>query len=117
MNISEIKSNVKISDFLYQIGIQSVKRSGSELFYHSPIRDSDSTPSFTVNDDKGYWFDHGTGEGGSIIDLALKIYNTNSVGEIVKKFNNQDFIKNDLNATSPHDKIASKNKSKEYNIT
>lgn len=85
MNISDIKQ-IPISDFLGRLGISPVKTSGAELFYHSPIG-AEKTPSFVVNDKKGVWNDFGRDKGGTIIDLGLLIFNTDSVSETIKKFN------------------------------
>ncbi len=62
MNFSQIKEAVLISDFLRKEGYYPVKKSGRELFYRSPLR-NETRPSFTVNDHKGLWFDHGSGKG------------------------------------------------------
>ena len=40
--------------------------------YRSPFRD-DSTPSLKVDYSKNLWYDFGSGEGGSIIDLVMKM--------------------------------------------
>jgi len=85
MNIADIK-RIPISDFLSRLGIRPVRSSGSELFYHSPIA-PEKTPSFSVNDRKGCWNDFGRGKGGTIIDLGLHLFGTDSVSEAVKKFN------------------------------
>jgi len=84
MNIADIKQ-IPISDFLSRLGIRPVRSSGSELFYHSPIA-SEKTPSFSVNDRKGYWNDFGRNQGGTIIDLGLHLFKTESVSEVVRKF-------------------------------
>lgn len=81
MNIEQIKKTVLISEFLNKEGHKPDHRSGQELFYRSPLR-NDMDPSFTVNDSKGVWFDHGTGRGGSVIDLAMELHNTDLKGAI-----------------------------------
>jgi hypothetical protein len=40
--------------------------------YHSPFR-NEADPSFKVDYNKNLWFDFGSGEGGSIIDLVMKM--------------------------------------------
>ncbi|MGV8135032.1 MAG: CHC2 zinc finger domain-containing protein [Mangrovibacterium sp.] len=84
MNISEIKEKILISDFLKQEGFTPVRKSGNELFYHSPYR-NDQNPSFTVNDAKGFWYDHGDARGGSIIDLAMILYKTQNLNEVLDR--------------------------------
>ncbi|TKC08009.1 hypothetical protein FA048_12660 [Pedobacter polaris] len=87
MNIAEIKEKVSIADFLEKLGIEPKHRSGAEAFYLSPIRASDTDASFSVNEKKGKWFDHGEGKGGNLIDLALLYYNTASVKTVVQRIN------------------------------
>lgn len=50
-----------------------VTRQGRELWYSSPLREGDDTPSFKVNTDKNLWFDHGLGVGGNVIDLVIEM--------------------------------------------
>ncbi|MCT1526969.1 hypothetical protein [Sphingobacterium hotanense] len=51
------------------------------------IRNAERTPSFFVNPQKGIWYDHGGGQGGNIIDLAMLLFQTESIPDIIKKFN------------------------------
>jgi putative DNA primase/helicase len=39
----------------------------------SPIRNDDTTPSFSIDTEKGLWIDHGTGEKGNAVDLAKRL--------------------------------------------
>lgn len=75
MNIADIKQKIPISEFLKREGFMPVRRSGRELVYRSPYR-NDKHPSFTVSDEKGFWYDHGDARGGNIIDLATLLYQT-----------------------------------------
>jgi len=67
--------NIPIDRYLESQGIKPVKTrlGGRELWYHSPIRDGDSTPSFKVDSSKNLWFDHGLAVGGNIIDLVVEL--------------------------------------------
>lgn len=87
MNISAIKETVSIVDFLQRLGFEPKRKSGQEFFYLSPIRESDTDPSFTVNDKVGKWYDHGEGKGGNIIDLSMLLFNDIDVKNAVKKIN------------------------------
>ena len=63
---------IAIQDYLAQSeGIRpaSSRLNGTELWYHSPVREGDKTPSFKVNTTHNIWFDHGLNQGGKIIDL------------------------------------------------
>ncbi len=66
---------VPISVYLERSGIQPAKvtRGGRELWYSSPLREGDKTPSFKVDTDKNLWFDHGMARGGNVIDLVIEM--------------------------------------------
>lgn len=117
MNISAIKETVSIVDFLQRLGFEPKKKSGQEFFYLSPIRGSDTDPSFTVNDIQGKWYDHGEGKGGNIIDLSILLFEEIDVKNIVKKINNMysglDVGSYDLQARYPNE---TKEKVKKHEI-
>ncbi|WP_162842701.1 toprim domain-containing protein [Mucilaginibacter pineti] len=71
LKASEVKENHSLADLLARLGYEPVKRVRNEQLYLSMLRDSDTTPSFSVNDKKGTWFDFGEGKGGNIIDFGL----------------------------------------------
>jgi Toprim-like len=71
LNAADIKEQVSLVDLLTRLGYNAQRRSGKERMYLSMLRDSDTKPSFTVNDDLNVWYDHGAGKGGNIIDFAL----------------------------------------------
>lgn len=52
-----------------------VRQNGRELWYRSPIRDGDKTPSFKVDTSINKWYDHGAGRGGNTLDLAIEFFN------------------------------------------
>ncbi len=54
--------------------------------YLSPFR-QENTASFSVNHDENVWYDHGIGEGGSIIDLVARMEGC-SVGEAIRRLEN-----------------------------
>lgn len=67
---------IPISDYLQSQGITPARTrmKGRELWYHSPIRDQDSTPSFKVDVILNLWYDHGLGKGGNTLDLAIELH-------------------------------------------
>ena len=76
---SDQAKTIAISEYLAQVeGIQPVhaRMGGKELWYRSPIRQNDKTPSFKVDTELNLWFDHGLSEGGKIIDLVCKVRET-----------------------------------------
>jgi AAA domain-containing protein/CHC2-type zinc finger protein len=52
--------------------IPALKREGHEWKCLSPFK-QEKTPSFSVNDDKGLWYDFSAGFGGNIIDFEMKM--------------------------------------------
>lgn len=67
---------IPIDRYLESQGINPVKsrQGGRELWYQSPIRDGDSTPSFKVDTILNAWYDHGLGKGGNTLDLAIELH-------------------------------------------
>ena len=61
--------------YLEHQGYKPVKTrmGGRELWYKSPIRSGDSSPSFKVDTIINKWYDHGIGRGGNTLDLAIEI--------------------------------------------
>ena len=58
---------IPIDVYLERRGLSPTKTrlGGRELWYHSPIREGDETPSFKVDTGKNVWFDHGLVRGGN----------------------------------------------------
>ena len=74
MNIAQAKC-IPISSYLERQGIcpQKTRQNGRELWYHSPIRNDDQSPSFKVDTIKNLWYDHGIAEGGNIVALVREL--------------------------------------------
>ena len=74
MNIAQAKS-IPIPEYLEHQGHRPkrTRLGGQELWYRSPIRDRDDTPSFKVDTTLNVWFDHGLARGGNIIDLVTHL--------------------------------------------
>lgn len=56
-------------DYLASLGYHPQKIRGNDYWYLSPLR-KEKTPSFKVNRQKNLWYDHGSGQGGDIIDFG-----------------------------------------------
>ena len=69
---------ISIKQYLDNKGVSPVKDRGYYGMYLSPLR-SDDNPSFKVDFDKDLWYDFGTNEGGSIVDLVMKLENCSLV--------------------------------------
>lgn len=74
---------IPIEDYLSGLGVEPVKIRGNDYWYHSPFR-QDHNPSFKVNTKLNVWYDHGVGEGGTILDLGSKLYQC-TIQEFLKK--------------------------------
>lgn len=74
MRVKEAKA-ISIRAFLEHSGIKpSIQRkSDTECWYSSPIRNGDKHPSFKVDTIKNLWFDFGLAQGGDIIDLVCEL--------------------------------------------
>ena len=81
----EIKEQVSLVDLLARLGYKPLPRHGREKVYLSMIRDDDTSPSFTVNDELGVWFDHGIRKGGNIIDFGLAYWKGLDFNEVLVK--------------------------------
>ena len=78
--IEEIKNRLKVSDVV-RLKV-NLKKRGKEFIGLSPFK-NEKTPSFTVNDDKGFYHCFSTGEHGNIFDFIMKLDNL-GFGETIK---------------------------------
>ena len=79
--LEEIKQRIKVSDVV-GASVQ-LKRRGREFVGLSPFT-KEKTPSFTVNDEKGFYHCFSTGEHGNVFDFLVKIEKLN-FGDAVRK--------------------------------
>ena len=61
-----------IREYLASRGIRPAKDRSYCGLYHSPLRE-DHMPSMKVDYDKNLWIDYGAGEGGTLIDLVMRM--------------------------------------------
>jgi len=66
-------NEIDLIDYLGSLGHQPQKISGSNYWYLSPLR-QERTPSFKVDRGLNLWYDHGTGQGGTLIDLGIQYH-------------------------------------------
>lgn len=83
--IAEIKDQVSLISFLSKLGYEPAGKSGKEAKYLSMLRSSDTSPSLTVDDNLGVWYDHGSGKGGDIIDFAVLYWSNLNFGQVLEK--------------------------------
>lgn len=67
-------NQISIKAYLASKGIHPVKDRGYYGMYHSPFRE-DSNASMKVDYNKNLWIDFGSNEGGTMIDLVMRINN------------------------------------------
>lgn len=70
-DIQQIKQ-ISIRAYLAEQGLHPVKDNPRYSLYLSPLRE-EHTPSFKVDYEQNLWYDFGLGEGGSIIDLVMRM--------------------------------------------
>ena len=73
MTIDEIKA-ISIKDYLGSMSIYPTKNYSYYGMYKSPFR-NEHTPSFKIDYNQNLWYDFALDEGGSIIDLVMKLHN------------------------------------------
>ena len=78
--LDEIKSRLKVSSVVSRT--VNLKKRGKEFIGLSPFK-NEKTPSFTVNDEKGFYHCFSTSEHGNIFDFIMKTQNL-KFGEAVK---------------------------------
>lgn len=84
MNCTQAKK-IKIENYLKSKNIYPVdsRRQETVLIYKAPYR-KEKRGSLEVDTQKNIWFDHGTGKGGNIIDLVIKVENITLNGALEK---------------------------------
>lgn len=78
--------NINIKQFLAEQGILPKQERTGYGMYLSPFR-TETAPSFKVDYNKNLWYDFGSGEGGSVIDLVMKLDGC-AIGEAISKLEN-----------------------------
>ncbi|WP_165044004.1 toprim domain-containing protein [Dysgonomonas sp. ZJ709] len=76
-------NNLSIKNYLAELNIHPVKDRGYYGMYHSPFR-TDNNASFKVDYQKNLWIDFGSNEGGTMIDLVMRLDNS-TVKEAINK--------------------------------
>jgi DNA primase len=85
IDLQKLRDSISLVDFLSRLGYEPTRRSGKELMYISMLRMPESTPSFCVNDALGVWYDHGTGQGGTVIDFGKAYWQGLPFKEVLTK--------------------------------
>jgi DNA primase len=77
-------NKISIKGFLAELRIFPSKDMGYYGMYRCPFRKEDNDPSLKVDYNKNLWFDHGTGIGGTLIDLVMKMEQCSEYDAITK---------------------------------
>lgn len=97
MNTKTAK-NIRIIDFLNALGYQHQRTFRDNHFCLSPLR-TEKTASMKVDNKLNLWYDHGSAQGGTIIDLVIAMQKARTVSEaltFLKDLNlHTDFVFND----------------------
>jgi 5S rRNA maturation endonuclease (ribonuclease M5) len=86
-------NRISIKCYLAKLEIHPTKEMGYYGMYRCPFRKEDNDPSMKVDYNKNLWFDHGTGIGGTLIDLVMKM-ELCSEYDAITKLENGDFSSN-----------------------
>jgi hypothetical protein len=76
---------------------------GDDVWYKSPLRPTEKTPSFKINRVKNLWYDHGLGKGGNVIDLVM-LYESCSFQDALHHLSNVSSSAHVTIPTSQHEK-------------
>ncbi|HWV64762.1 CHC2 zinc finger domain-containing protein [Chitinophaga sp.] len=81
----EQAKQMDLVDYLASLGhYPDLKKArNSDHWYLSPLR-TEKTPSFKVNRKLNMWFDHGLGQGGTIIDFGI-LFHRCTIPELLEK--------------------------------
>ncbi|MBI1782167.1 MAG: toprim domain-containing protein [Sphingobacteriales bacterium] len=99
-NISSFKEakQIDLVEYLSTLGFEPAKIRNNDYWYLSPLRD-EKTPSFKVDRKINYWYDHGLGKGGNIIDFGMLYFNCTGT-EFIKKLNSNFSLHQPIKAFS-----------------
>jgi hypothetical protein len=82
MNSRQAKAE-PLHEFLGRMGYQPAHVRGNDIWYRSPFRPMERTPSFKIDRTKNVWFDHGLGSGGTIIDFVQQLNQTADISRVL----------------------------------
>ena len=63
---------IGIREYLLRRGLRPHRETATHGMFLSPLRE-ERTPSFSVRYDKGLWYDFGLGEGGTLLQLVMRL--------------------------------------------
>lgn len=84
MNSKQAKAE-PLPEFLGRLGHEPTSIRGHDVWYRSPFRPDERTPSFKVDRQKNVWYDHGIGAGGTIIDLMVQLEGQADISRVLER--------------------------------
>jgi hypothetical protein len=87
MNSKQAKAE-PLPEFLGRLGHEPTSIRGHDVWYRSPFRPDERTPSFKVDRQKNVWYDHGIGAGGTIIDLMVQLEGQADISRVLERIAN-----------------------------
>lgn len=84
LTCKEANDSISIIDLLKWTGCEPVRISGINHFFISPLRPEEKTASMKVNVEINRWIDYGTGNGGKLIDLAIRLWKCDVKTALIK---------------------------------
>ena len=82
MNSKQAKA-APLHEFLGRMGYQPAAIRGNDLWYKSPFRPQERTPSFKIDRAKNVWYDHGMGVGGTVIDFVQQLNQLDDISRVL----------------------------------
>lgn len=82
MNTKQAKAE-PLPEFLGRLGYVPVQVRGNDIWYRSPFRPNERTASFKIDRERNIWYDHGAGQGGTIINFVGELHGTDDISRIL----------------------------------
>ncbi|MEG1022832.1 MAG: toprim domain-containing protein [Flavobacterium sp.] len=83
----KIANQIDLVNYLETLGHEPLKIKNQDYWYLSPLR-NEKTPSFKVNQKLNFWYDHGTGKGGNVVDFGIEYFRC-TVSEFLQLLNSK----------------------------
>lgn len=82
MNTYQAK-RIPLGELLSRLGYAPHHTAKGEVWYLSPFR-TEADASFKINTERNIWYDFGAGEGGNVLDFAMKYYRVGTIREALR---------------------------------
>jgi hypothetical protein len=90
MNAAQARQ-IPILNLLSHFGFKPNIQKQNQVWFISPLRPTEKTPSFKVDLLKNLWYDHGLGQGGNALDLAARLLNNSDIPQILAYLRSHNF--------------------------